>query len=379
MGHQHPELIATASRLFIWSRSITLSSNYGNETRGQNCMKAAIYTGIRQIEIQEVAQSEPAPGYVLLDTQTTGICGSDLHNYFGEWQPAPGIAQGHETCGVVAAVGPGVIGFQPGDLVVTEVASHCGECVYCQQGHYNHCVQRKIGWDGGHGGFAEYTTAHASSVFKLPENFSFEQGALVEPVAVCYRALTQARASFQDRVAVIGGGTIGLLTLAVARAVGVKETLITVKYPHQAAIARNFGADHIVNIADTNVREYVADHTNGLGMDVVIETTSSAAAFNDSLAIVRRRGTVVLVGGYHQPLEVDLRKLVWSEPLVTGSNCYAYSGMVKDFDAAIDLIATGKVDPTPIVTHRFPLDQIAEAFAIAADKSTGSVKVQVTQ
>ena len=202
---------------------------------------------------------------------------------------------------------------------------------------------------------------------------------MVEPLAVCHRACIRAQATFQDRVAIIGGGTIGLLCLAVAQSIGVKETLITVKYPHQAEMARAFGADHVVNVAETNVRDYVNDITAGLGYDALIETTSSAVAFDDSLAIIRKQGRVVLVGGYHKSLEVNLSRLVWAEPIVTGSNCYAYSGMVKDFDATIEMIESGQVDPTQIVTHRFELNQIAEAFAIAADKSTGSVKVHVIQ
>lgn len=342
-------------------------------------MKAAIYTDIQKIEIQQVDSHKPAPGYLVLDTQCTGICGSDLHNYFGEWEAPTTVAQGHETCGIVAEVGAGVSGFQPGDRVVVEVMSHCGHCGYCKRGDYNHCEERKLSWDGGHGGFAEYTLAHESSVFKIPDSMSFEEGALVEPLAVCHRALTQAGATFQDRVAIIGGGTIGLLSLAVAKAIGVKETLITVKYAHQAQMAQAYGADHIVNMTETDVQAYVADISDGLGLDAVIETTSSASAFNDALAIIRKRGTVVLVGGYHKPLEVDLRKLVWAEPIVTGSNCYGYSGMVTDFDAAIDLIVSGKVDATKIVTHRFALGEIAEAFKIAADKTTGSIKVHVNQ
>jgi 2-desacetyl-2-hydroxyethyl bacteriochlorophyllide A dehydrogenase len=208
---------------------------------------------------------------------------------------------------------------------------------------------------------------------------SFAEGALVEPLAVCYRACVQAGVTFQDRVAVFGGGTIGLLSLAVAKAIGVRETLIVVKYKHQAQMARALGADHVVNVTDTDVRQYVADITGGLGMDAIIETTGSASAFNDSLAIIRKRGRVALVGGYHKPLEIDLSKLVWAEPVVTGSNCYAYSGMIKDFDAAIDLISSGKVDATQIVTHHFALDEIAQAFEIAADKKSGSIKVHVLQ
>lgn len=340
-------------------------------------MKAALYSGIGQIGLQDVERQPPPPGYVQIATKQVGVCGSDLHNYFGEWPPTPGLAQGHETCGVVAAIGAGVTGFAIGDLVAVECFSHCGNCVYCRTGQYNHCVERKWVSENTHGGFAEYTTLHASGLFKLPASMSAEEGALVEPLAVGVRALAQAGATHADRVAVIGGGTIGLLCLAVAKANGVKETLITVKYPQQAEMAQALGADHIVDVTQADVRSVVSQLTRGLGMDAVIETVGGAAHFEDALAIVRRRGMVVLVGGYHKPLTVDLSKIVWPEAIVTGSNCYGYSGMTTDFQAAIDLIATGKVAATQIVTHRFPFAQISEAFKVAADKQSGSVKVHL--
>jgi len=341
-------------------------------------MKAGIFTGIGQISVQHVAQQSPPPGYVVVAVKQSGICGSDLHSYFGHWDQSHTVAHGHETCGVVTEVGEGVTGFAPGERVVIEAFSHCGECVYCRTGHYNQCLARKGISHELHGGFAEYTTAHASGLFKIPISMSDEAGALVEPLAVGVRALAQARATYQDRVAVIGGGTIGLLCLAVAKANGVKETLITVKYPQQAAMARALGADHVVETTQHDVKDVVKELTGGLGMDAVIETVGGADHFNDALAIVRRRGTVVLVAGYHKPLEVDLSRIVWSEALVTGSNCYAYSGMHTDFQAAIDLIASGKIDATKIVTHRLPLDEIAHAFTIAADKTSGAVKVHLT-
>jgi 2-desacetyl-2-hydroxyethyl bacteriochlorophyllide A dehydrogenase len=228
-----------------------------------------------------------------------------------------------------------------------------------------------------HGGFAEYTTVHASGLFKMAAGMSFEQGALVEPLAVGVRALAQAQATYQDRVLVIGGGTIGLLCLAVAKANGVKEALITIKYPQQARLARALGADQVIDISTVDVKEYVQQHTGGMGVDVVIETIGGGQNFDDALAILRRRGTVVLVAGYYKPLEVNLSRIVWGEPSITGSNCYGYSGMETDFQAAIDLIASGKIDPTQIVTHHFPLDQITKAFAVAADKGSGAVKVHV--
>ena len=342
-------------------------------------MKAAIYTGLQKIDIKEVDYIKPAPGYLVLDTQCTGICGSDLHFYNGHLSPPQTTATGHETCGIVREVGAGVTEFQAGDKVTVEVWSHCGRCLYCKKGLYNHCTERKASWDGGQDGFAEYTTAHASSVFKLPESMSFEQGALVEPVAVCYRALVQAGATFQDRVAIIGGGAIGLYCLAVAKAIGVKETLITVKYDQQARLAQAFGADHIVEIGETDVTTYVADITAGFGLDVVIDTVGSAQAIKEALAITRKRGTIVLVAVYPQPLEVDLHQIMISETVVTGSFCYGYSGMTTDFEAAIDLIASGKIEAAKLVTHRFPLQDIGQAFKTAADKTSGAVKVHVYQ
>jgi 2-desacetyl-2-hydroxyethyl bacteriochlorophyllide A dehydrogenase len=345
--------------------------------KSMKTMKAALYSGVEQISIQEVEWQSPPPGYIVLEMRQIGVCGSDLHAYFGHWTQSPGRAQGHETCGVVVEIGEGVTGFASGDLVAVECFSHCGQCIYCQTGQYNHCAERKGISDMMHGGFAEYTTVHHSGLFKLPTGMTPEEGALVEPLAVAVRALAQARVSYQDRVAVIGGGTIGLLCLAVAKACGVKEAMISVKYPQQARIAHELGADQVIDINQVDIRDFVSQHTSGMGVDAIIETVGSAQNFDDSLAIVRKRGTVVLVAGYYKPLEVSLGAIVSSEAIVTGSNCYGYSDMHKDFEVAIDLIATGKVAATKIVTHRFPLDEITKAFAVAADKGSGAIKVHV--
>ena len=182
-------------------------------------MEAAIYTGLRKIELKKVSLIPAEPGYVLLDTKQTGICGTDLHNYLGHWPPSDTFAQGHETCGVIAQVGDGVAGFTVGDRVVVECLSHCGHCDFCARGTYNLCHERKWISHNGHGGFSEYTIAHQSGLFKIPANMTFEDGALVEPLAVAYRAIAQSQATFRDQLVIIGGGTIGLLCLAVLAAV----------------------------------------------------------------------------------------------------------------------------------------------------------------
>lgn len=342
-------------------------------------MKAAIYTGIEEIEVREVERNEPPPGFVLVDTKQTGICGSDLHSYFGNWGQSHEHAAGHETCGVVVALGDGVTKFDIGDRVAVECFSHCSICTYCETGQYNLCLNRSGISPKMHGGFAEYTSTHQSGLFKLPERMTFEQGALVEPLAVSHRAIARSGANSRDTVAIIGGGTIGQFCLADAVAAGVKETLITVKYEQQVELAKALGADHIVNVGDTDVQEYVKDVTNGIGFDAVIETVGGAENFNIATTIVRKQGSVVLVAGYYKPLEVNLSTIVWSEASITGSNCYGYSGMETDFEAAIELIDSGKVDATKLVTHYYPLEEIREAFRVSADKTSGAIKVHVCQ
>ncbi len=342
-------------------------------------MKAAIYTGIEQIAIQEVERDEPPPGYVLVDTKRTGICGSDLHSYFGHWGQSHDNAAGHETCGTVAKLGDDVTDFEIGDKVAIECFSHCRSCKYCETGQYNLCLSRAWISPNMHGGFSEYTAAHQSGLFKLPADMTFEEGALVEPLAVSHRAVVRSGANSRNSIAIIGGGTIGQFCLADATAAGIKETLITVKYKQQAELAEALGAEHVVTIGDTNVTEYVKDITNGIGFDAVIETVGGAENFNIATTIVRKQGNVVLVAGYYKPLEVNLSTIVWSEANITGSNCYGYSGMETDFEAAIELIGARQVDATKFVTHRYPFGEIEEAFRVSADKTSGAVKVHVCQ
>ncbi len=340
-------------------------------------MKAAIYSGIGEIGVSDVGRTPPPPGYAVVEVKQAGICGSDLHSYYGKWGQSATHAPGHETSGVVVEVGEGVTRVSEGDNVAIECFSHCGACRWCRAGHYNHCDNRLGVHHNQHGGFSEYATAHESGLYVLPESMSYEAGAMVEPLAVSYRAVALSGAGHVDRVAVVGGGTIGLLALAAAKAAG-SETLITVKYPAQARVAEALGADHVVDVSDRDAVAATRDITDGYGVDAVIETVGTQRGFEDALRMSRRQGKVVLVAAYFEEMPINLSRVVWSEVTVTGSNCYAYTGMKTDFEATIELMESGRVDPTLLVTHRFPLGDIAEAFRTAADKTTGSVKVHVT-
>ncbi len=341
-------------------------------------MKVAIYRGNRQIVLEEVDIPGASSECVIVDNMVTGVCGSDLHEYFGQWDQ-PRFASGHELTGVITEVGDNVKRFEPGDRVCVECFSHCGICRFCKNGLYNLCDNRLFMANRGHSGFAEYSLLHESSLCKLPEGMSFEKGALIEPLAVACRAFYRTGADQNESIAILGGGAIGLLTMGAAKTLGVKEAFISVKYDHQASVAEKMGADHVVQMAEQSLKEEIDTLTEGNGVDVVVDTVGSAQAFQEAIEISRKRGKICLVGGYYGTQNVDLAPVVWKELQLVGSNCYGYSGMHTDFELAAYLLAHKKVDTSFLVTHRFGLDDIVLALETAADKSTGSIKVQIQQ
>ncbi len=342
-------------------------------------MKAGIFYGPQDIRIDEIDVPSIEPGQVLVDVKTSGICGSDIHRYFGDWEtPKVGVATGHELCGVVVEVGEGVTKVVVGDRVCAECFSHCGNCTFCRIGRYNLCDNVSFLSLEGRGGFAEYSLLTETSLYKLPESLSFEEGALIEPLAVSYRSTIRTQADHQDRVAILGAGTIGLLCVASAKAIGVGEIIVGAKYEHQAEMAEKLGADHVVLVSSQDLKKEVKSISED-GVDAVVDTVASEQTFKDALEIVRKAGTVCLVGGYTRTLNVSLKPIVSKELRLLGSLCYSYSGMKKNFEASIKIVDSKRVDVTSIVTHRFPLENIKEAFRIAADKTSGSIKVLLFQ
>jgi 2-desacetyl-2-hydroxyethyl bacteriochlorophyllide A dehydrogenase len=347
---------------------------------GMPMMQAGIYYGPCDIRLEDIEVPPLQTTHVLVDTKSSGICGSDLHRYYGRWdQPDTKVATGHELSGVVIDVGDQVSGIEVGDRVCAECFSHCGVCSYCRIGLYNLCDEIQYLSRVGPGGFAEYALLAGTSLFKLPTAVTFEEGALVEPLAVAYRAVTQAQVISQDTVAILGAGTVGLLCLAVAKSMGIHTTIISAKYAHQMRLAEKFGADHVLQADRQVIAREIEAITLRRGVDGVIDTIVAAQTFSEATHVVRKGGTICLVGGYTAPLNLFLGPIVSKELQIRGSSCYSYSGLDKDFDTAIDLIASKRVDALSIVTHRFPLHDIAQAFSVAADKTSGSIKVLLNQ
>ena len=343
-------------------------------------MRVALIGEPLEVKVAEIPEPEVQPGFALLRTRASGICGSDLHVYRGHW-PSLANPTGHEFCGDVIAIGEGVTDVEPGQRVCVECFSHCGSCDMCQLGKYNHCANRRFLSEHGPGGFAPISRVHASSLIPLPNELSDEDGAFVEPLAVGVRALSQIDARAPDRLAIVGGGTIGLCTAAAAVANGFGEVWMSCRYPHQVEAARKIGVSNPVLSGDPDgpetIRQAIEEASAGRGVDAIVDTIGTASSFEDAVAIARPGADLSLVGGYTEPVTVPLGTVVAKELRIVGSMCYAFSGERRDFESAIALLASGRVQSEPLITHRFgSLEEAPEAFRVADDKSSGSIKVQ---
>lgn len=273
--------------------------------------------------------------------------------------------------------GQGVTNVRPGDRVCTEWFAHCGQCRFCLTGDYHLCSNIRPTSGGSHAGFAEFVIAHASSLFTLRPEMTFAEGAFVEPAAVGYHAARISRAAQPDTALIIGCGTIGLVTLAAAKVFGIGRIIAAARHPHQAACARELGADEVVLSEEGDTLQKINDLTGGLGADVVFETTASQAGFKNAVSAVRKKGLVMIMGGYTGAISMSLQRVMEGEICLMGSNCYSYGNMRRDFEWTMDLIVSGRMPARKLITHEFPLERIHEAFAAALDKDSGSIKVQV--
>jgi L-iditol 2-dehydrogenase len=316
------------------------------------------------------------PGCVLVRVRNCGICGSDLHWYVGEFPP-PSVCPGHEIAGDVVEVGLGVEGLCAGDAVAVEPLVVCRECSYCRTGNYQLCRSFNVLGMSRPGGLAEYVSVPAYATYRMPPGMDHEVGSLAEPMAVCVHGVRLAGVTLGDRVLVLGAGTIGLLSILAARAAGAAEVAVTARHPHQADLARQLGAARVFATDAAGDRER-SDWTAHFPVDVVVETVGgSANTINDAIQSVRPAGTVAILGIFTGAPAIAAVALVVKEVHLVGSLTYGRSGPRTDFDVALQLLSEEAARVRPLVTHRFALEAAGEAFATAADKSRGAIKVTI--
>ena len=343
-------------------------------------MRGAVQTGIRQIEVRDVGEPTGDSSTALIRVRAAGICGSDLHPYFGRATPQQ-YPEGHEVAGEIVSLpidygGP----LRPGDLVALDticLGMACGDCGQCIAGQPFHCPTR-LRLPYGSGGFAESIRRQTAGLFPLPKILTLEQGALVEPFAIGVHAVRYAAMPSGASVAIVGAGTIGLMTLIAARAFGAASVHVVARHPQQAELARELGATSVTTADATGALTHVRDLTNGAGVDVVFETVGGHTDTVDlSANLARRQGLVAVLGIFPDPVPVNLLRVVERELRLVFPVCYGTIDGRHDYELALELVAAGRAPVERLVTHRFALEEAPEAFRVAADKATGSIKVQL--
>lgn len=326
------------------------------------------------VELIEKPAPIPGPGEVKIKVESAGICGTDIKIRNGDAWSNPPVVLCHEFSGMIIECGEGVNDFQPGDCVVSETAQVvCGKCYYCMSGHALMCPQRlSIGY-GVDGAFANYIVVRRQILHRIPEGVSFDQAALCEPLAVAVHAVFDSvTLTPTDRVLVIGPGTIGLLVAQVVKSFGCEVICTgTDADKERLETARGLGIDHIFNTQRENLAAFVESLTAGMGIDYVFDCSGAASAIVLGIAVLKRMGTLIQVGLTKPTLEIPYALLPQRELCIRGTFGHNW----KSWKTALELMASGKVNVSPLISHIFPMDQWEAAFEMA-EKQQG-IKVLI--
>jgi L-iditol 2-dehydrogenase len=314
------------------------------------------------VSLQEVPRPEFSPYEVLIRVKAVGICGSDVR-IFNEVTPGrKRIIIGHELSGEVFDFGEKVHSLRKGDRVATSICIGCAICRYCRKGYFNLCDKLEEVGITIDGGMAEYVSVPARNVHRIPEHVSFEEATLADPLACSIRGLEMVSIQKDSWVCVLGPGTIGLLAVQIAKRVLRARVVVTGTREDRLSLARQFGADYVVNVNQDEPVKFILDKTDG-GADFAFEAAGSGKALEDAFFSTKRNGSIVAMT-VHKQVQINMEPVIRNELKVFGSICYNY----KEFDQALDLIAKKKVDLALFTQHTFPLQEYEKAFAFVMSR-----------
>lgn len=337
-------------------------------------MKASRFLGNKTFAVTDLPTPHAGPGELVLRNQVCGVCGTDVHIYHGEPGSAdvnPPVVLGHEYSGEVVEVGEGVTGFAVGDHVTVDPNIYCGHCAYCQNGKKQLCPSMEAIGVTRDGGFAQYSRIPASQAFKLEPTVPWETAAMAEPLACCLHGIDLAGIQVGDKVCVVGGGAIGLLMVQLAKLSGASQIVLSEPNEKRRQVGLQLGANTALDPTRPDAQEAFAQVLGG-GANVVIECVGNVPAVKSAFQFAGKGATVLLfsVPKVDATFDLPLFDVYKKELTIKGSF------VNPDTHArAVALINSGKVDFGPIITHRFPLDQLPEA--IAMQMSDASIKVVV--
>jgi L-iditol 2-dehydrogenase len=344
-------------------------------------LKAVRLYGPNDLRVESVDITPIASSEVRVQVKAAGICGSDLHIFSGKLDaknaglPEKAI-MGHEFSGVISQVGSDVRGLRIGDAVAVHPQIFCGKCYYCKKGQFIFCKEWTAFGYRFPGGFAEYVNVRASNIRPKPENLSFEEVALLDPLTCGLHGVHLAGIAPSDSVAIIGSGTIGLAALTCSKAVGAKRVYAIDFIEDRLNIAKEMGVDECVNPRKEDPVQKMMDLTDGDGVDVVLEAVGgSTDTIPMSMKMVRSGGKVVYLGWFTEPKLVDLRLGQQKEVRLIPSWVWGFWNGTDEFDISLDMLSNGKVDVKRMITHRYPLKDITKALEVINKKGDGVIKV----
>lgn len=321
-------------------------------------------------EIRDINRPDPMDNEVEIEVKAAGICGSELHLYHDNHVYEPPVVVGHEFSGVITRVGRNVTKWKKGDRVVSENNKKvCGVCEFCRTGRPILCLERKSVGYKVNGGWTEYFCTPEHLLIRIPDNVSYEEAAMTEPVSVATQALiVKGTVKVGDIVLVQGCGTIGLICGMVAKALGAKKVIITgtnadeeVRLP----IARQLSIDHVLNIEKIDIKEEISALTKGVGVDVIIEASGSDKAIYTMINLLKKTGNIVAIGETATP---DV-SFPWLAAVFKACTIhFSFGAGYMAWKHALDLMESGKIEVKPLITHRLLLDDFRTGFELLERK-----------
>jgi L-iditol 2-dehydrogenase len=339
-------------------------------------MKALVLTEYNHFELQDVAKPTINPNEVLVRVQAVGICGSDVHGMDGSsGRRIPPITMGHEASGIIADVGSDVRGWSTGDRVTFDSTVYALDDWYSRRGMYNLSDGREVVGVSTpdfkrQGAFAEYVAVPQHILYAIPENVTFTQAALVEPVAVALHAVSLTPVQINDSAVVVGAGMIGLFVIQALKLAGCGAIIAIDLDDDRLALANQLGATHTINARSADVAQQVQALTHGRGADVSFEVVGAGPTVKTAIDCVRKGATVTLVGNLAPTVEIPLQAVVTRQLRLQGS-C-AING---EYEAALALISSGRMNVEAILSAEVPLAEGVDWFKRLYDKEKGLIKV----
>jgi L-iditol 2-dehydrogenase len=344
-------------------------------------MKAAVMHGVDDLRLEEVSHPEMRADDALIRVRICGLCGSEFNKWKGGRKTVFPLISGHEWCGEVVDTGSEVTGFQAGDRVIGESCIPCGDCAACRDGYAApYCLHSEcygISGTGRPGALAEYIAVKEKALHRIPDDMSYEEGALAEPLSVAYNAIWGVGGGVapHDRVVVFGAGPIGLMALLTTRAA---SALVMVVEPSavRRQLAERLGADVVIDPMVENVTECIMDHTKKQGATLVLECSANDEAIASTLSVAGRGGRIVLVGMKDGPdIPLALIQTQFKKMRIIGA-----VGAPFFFPKVLAFMSRKVADLTGIITHRFPLADIVAAFELGSRRAeSGKIMIDCTE